>query len=59
MLAAIRHKAALHRERPTEDDLRLDDKEQINRWFCRLDRLLNRYGAADAELDDGSTDSAG
>lgn len=59
MLAAIRHKAALHRERPTEDDLRLGDKEQINRWFYRLDRLLNRYGAADAELDDRSTDSAG
>jgi hypothetical protein len=59
MLAAIRHKAALHRERPTEDDLRLGDDGQVNRWFCRLDRLLNRYGAADAELDDGSTDPTG
>ncbi|MEK0085273.1 DNA primase [Benzoatithermus flavus] len=58
MLAAIRHKAALRRERATEDDLRLEDGERLNRWFYRLDRLLNRYGADDAESDDGSPDSA-
>lgn len=54
MLAAIRHRAALHRERPTEADLRLGDEEQVNRWFYRLDHLLNRSGADDAEQgDDG------
>ena len=52
MLAAIRHRAALHRERPTEDDLRLGDEEQVNRWFYRLDRLLNRFGADDADSGD-------
>jgi DNA primase len=51
-LAAIRHRAALHRERPTEDDLRLGDGEQVNRWFYRLDRLLNRIGADDADSGD-------
>lgn len=50
-LAAIRHRAALHRERPTEDDLRQGDDVQINRWFYRLDHLLNRYGADDAAAD--------
>jgi DNA primase len=59
MLAAIRHKAALHRERATEDDLRLGDGEQINRWFYRLDRLLNRYGTDDVEPDGGVPDSTG
>ena len=58
MLAATRHRAALHRERPTEDELRLGDEVQINRWFNRLDRLLNRDGADDAEADDGSTGAA-
>ena len=58
MLAATRHRAALHRERPTEDELRLGDGAEINRWFNRLDRLLNRDGADDAEADDGSTGAA-
>jgi DNA primase len=57
MLAAIRHRAALHRERPTEDELRLGDERQINRWFHSLDHLLNRYGADDAESSDDSTDA--
>ena len=56
MLAAFRHRAALHRERPTEADLRLGDEEQVNRWFYRLDHLLNHSGADDAEQgDDGSS----
>jgi DNA primase len=58
MLAAIRHKAALHRERTTEDELQLGDEERLNRWFYRLDRLLNRYGADDAEPDGGSSGGA-
>lgn len=55
MLAATRHRAALHRERPTEDELRLGDGAEINRRFNTLDRLLNRDGADDAEADDAST----
>ena len=49
MLAAIRHRAALHQERPTEEDLRHGDGGQVNRLFFRLDRLLNRDGADDAD----------
>lgn len=58
MLAALRHRAALGRERPTEADLRLADGD-INRWFYRLDRLLNSSGADDAGSSDGSSDAAG
>jgi hypothetical protein len=58
MLAAIRHRAALRRERPTEDDLRLGDEEQVNRWFYRLDRLLNRFSADDAESGDDTPSAA-
>jgi DNA primase len=59
MLAAIRHRAALHQERPTEEDLRRGNGEQVNRLFNRLDRLLNRDGADDADSDEGSTNAAG
>jgi DNA primase len=59
MLVAIRHRAALRRERPTEDDLRLEDEGEINRWFYRLDRLLNRSDTGDAEPGDGSSGAAG
>ena len=55
MLAAIRHRAALRQERPTEEELRLGDEGQINRWFYRLDRLLNRNGADDVESGDDSS----
>jgi hypothetical protein len=58
VLAALRHRAALGRERPTEADLRLADGD-INRWFYRLDRLLNSSGADDAGSSDGSSDAAG
>ena len=59
MLAAIRHRAALHQERPTEEDLRRGNGEQVNRLFYRLDRLLNRDGADDADSDEDSTNAAG
>ena len=59
MLAATRHRAALDRERPTEDELRLGDEAEINRWFNTLDRLLNRDGADDAEADDESAGAPG
>jgi hypothetical protein len=55
MLAAIRRRAALRQERPTEEELRLSDEGQINRWFYRLDRLLNRNGADDVESGDDSS----
>lgn len=58
MLAALRHRAALGRERPTEADLRLGDGD-INRWFYRLDRLLNSSGADDAGSGDGSSEAPG
>ena len=59
MLAAIRHRAALRQERPTEEDLRHGDGEQVNRLFYRLDRLLNRDGADDTDSGDGPTHAAG
>lgn len=55
-LAAIRHRAALRRERVSEEDVHHDDVAHINRWFYRLDHLLNRNGADDATAEDGSTD---
>lgn len=58
MLAATRHRAALYQERPTEDDLRRGDGDQVNRWFYRLDRLLNRFGADDAESGDDVSKAA-
>ena len=59
MLIAIRQRAAIRRERPTEDDLRREDGVEVNRWFYRLDRLLNRSGADDGEPSDGSSGVAG
>ena len=46
-------------ERPTEEDLRHGDGGQVNRLFFRLDRLLNRDGADDADSDDGPENAAG
>jgi hypothetical protein len=59
MLAAIRHRAALQQERPTEDDLRHGNGAQVNRLFYRLDRLLNRDGADDTDSGDGPPNTAG
>ena len=54
MLAAMRHRAALEQERSTVDGVPSGDAGQLNRWFYRLDRLLNRDGTGDAEEDEGS-----
>ena len=48
----MRHRAALEQERSNRGWARLGDAGQINRWFYRLDRLLNRDGGDDAEADD-------
>jgi hypothetical protein len=54
MLAAMRHRAALEQERSTADGVPHGDAGNFNRWFYRLDRLLNRDGADDADGDQGS-----
>ena len=54
MLAAMRHRAALEQERSTVDGEPSGDAGDLNRWFYRLDRLLNRDGTGDAEEDEGS-----
>ena len=54
MLAAMRHRAALEQERSTVDGVPSGDAGQLNRWFYRLDRLLNCDGTGDAEEDEGS-----
>ncbi len=56
MLAAMRHRSALEQERSTVDGAPPGDAGHLNRWFCRLDRLLNREGAGDAQDDEGSGD---
>ena len=52
-LAAMRHRAALEQERSPVGGVPADDAGQLNRWFYRLDRLLNRDGGEDAEPVDG------
>jgi DNA primase len=54
MLAAMRHRAALEQERSTVDGVPSGDAGHLNRWFYRLDRLLNRDGGGEAEEDEGS-----
>ena len=54
MLAAMRHRAALEQERSTVDGVPPGDVGHLNRWFYRLDRLLNRDGAGDTDEDEGS-----
>jgi DNA primase len=54
MLAAMRHRSALEQERSTVDGTSSGDGGHLNRWFYRLDRLLNRDGAGDADHDEGS-----
>ena len=51
-LAAMRHRAALEQERSPVGELPVDDAGHLNRWFYRLDRLLNRDGGDGAEPDD-------
>ena len=51
-LAAMRHRAALEQERSPVGELPADDAGHLNRWFYRLDRLLNRDGGDGAEPDD-------
>jgi DNA primase len=48
-LAAMRHRAALEQERTPVGGAPADDAGQLNRWFYRLDRLLNRDSGEDAE----------
>ena len=57
MLAAMRHRSALEQERSTVDGVPASDGGHLNLWFYRLDRLLNRDGAGQAEQDDGSGNS--
>jgi DNA primase len=51
-LAAMRHRAALEQERSPVGGVPAEDAGQLNRWFYRLDRLLNRDGGDDADADD-------
>jgi DNA primase len=53
MLAAMRHRSALEQERSTVDGVTAGDGGHLNRWFGRLDRLLNRDGAGEADQDEG------
>ena len=51
-LAAMRHRAALEQGRSPVGGVPAEDAGQLNRWFYRLDRLLNRDGGDDADSDD-------
>ncbi len=59
MLAAMRHRSALEQERSTVDGVASGDGGHLNRWFYRLDRLLNRDGAGDADQDEGPDKPSG
>jgi DNA primase len=59
MLAAMRHRSALEQERSTVDGVASGDGGHLNRWFYRLDRLLNRDGAGEADQDEGSGKPSG
>ena len=53
-LAALHRQALLDQERSAGEGSQWDGGNDLNRWFCRLDRLLNRDASDEVDADDAA-----